>query len=1600
MSILHSQQTQALINRLVSDEGNLPSLETEQFAEFVRHYFHGVPYEDLSERDLFDLRGVALAHRELGRVRKQGESKIRIYTPDVERDGWRSKHAVLEVVAFDRPFLVDSITMVLKEMGLKIHLSVHPVFAVKRNSNGELEKIASPLNADFLDGEFESFLHFQFVKPSGVDEINTLKARLLQTIQIIESAVMDWPVMRKRIGETARSLEQEMKRSKNPAMEDQAEFCNWLKNGNFTFLGYCEFRNSKSGTMRFNEKSRLGVLRKIDDIGAVIPVADFSSDGREQSLIITKANTHAPIHRASYMDLITIPKFSSSGKCTGLRVLVGLFSSTAYNGSANLIPLLRVKIKKVLQRSRFSETTHSIRALTNIIDNYPRDMLFRVSADELFEDVAGTLELQERQRIKVFLRREQYGRFYSAIVYVPQELFNRTLRVNIGDILMESLEGKSSDFFSTFSESVLARITYTIHVDKDSVPKRELAEIQQLVEDTTITWQDSLYKATIERYGEETGTQYFKNYENSFSASYQEDHSPWMTAADFERFARLGEDELIVSFYRPLSEASEEKCHLKLYCYGKQISPSDALPYLENMGLHVVEERPYEVRPKSGEVLWVHDFTVVHSKGDHLDPDQQRATFEEAFRHIWRGDAENDGFNRLVLTANLAWRQVIILRAYSRYLKQIGNPFSDSYITETLTRHVEMTVRLVEFFQMLFDPSSDSTDSQRNKILDQLKGYLDEITSLDEDVMMRNYVNVILSTIRTNFYRTDESGQSLSYLSFKIDASKILKMPDPRPKYEIFVYSTRTEAVHLRGGKVARGGLRWSDRREDFRTEVLGLVKAQMVKNAVIVPVGSKGGFVVKQPPPDGKSLLDEAIYCYSTFIRGMLDVTDNIVDNEIVSPPNVKCYDESDPYLVVAADKGTATFSDIANELADEYGFWLGDAFASGGSVGYDHKGMGITARGAWESVKRQFRELGTDIQTTDFTAIGIGDMSGDVFGNGMLLSRHIKLVGAFNHIEIFLDPNPDAAASYEERKRLFDNPGLTWKDYNKKLISKGGGVFDRTAKAIEISPEVQKRLHISESKLAPTELLNAMLKAPIDLLWNGGIGTYVKATLESHADAANRSNDLIRVNGSDLGCKVVGEGGNLGMTQLGRVEYCLNGGRCYTDFIDNSGGVDCSDHEVNIKILLNQIVNNGEMTMKQREQILRDMTDEVASLVLTDNYQQSQALSLVNANSKNLLQEHVRFIRELESSGDLDRQIEFLPDRDELKRRESERIGLKFPELSVLLAYSKMTLYQTLLASDVPEDPYLIKELDEYFPERLARDFKEEIHKHRLKREIVATFVTNNMVNRVGPTFALRMQQFTGAESCDVARAYCAAREIFQMQDVWKAIEDLDNRVAAQTQMTMLSFAGGLLERATLWLLRHRSLPIDVEGTVNYFKGEISKLSKELSKALTDQYTQPLNEHVRVLMDDQVPEPLARQIAELIPLSTAFDIVEIIKNSKKPMLFVTRVYFDVGARLDLMWIRQRVSMLPVENHWHSLAKSRLSDDIHAHQYAIASDVVREAKTSDSAEAVSEWMDSNNNGCRMLANIISDMKSISNIDFATLSVAISEVHLLGRASE
>ncbi len=1598
MSILHSRETQVVIDRVIAESVNLPNGTPKGFAEFVRHYYRSVSYDDLKERDIADLLGSAHAHWQLGKQREESESNIRIYNPDAERHGWQSNYTIIEIVSEDRPFLVDSIAMLLNKLGLTIHLTVHPIFCVERNKDGALTKM-NPATSETRDSAAESYLHVEFDRRFGSDSFEQIKRQLDSVLADIKVANEHWASMRAKVLEAADEIEREMKRQGIEDHEDRIEFCRWLEDGNFTFLGYCELNQASKSKLNLDEDSLLGILNCKEQIDTILPSKGLGSEPREQSLLITKANTRSPIHRPSYMDLVTVAKYDRHGQVAGIRVILGLFASTAYNRSVRAIPLLRRKFQQVISRSGLPDNSYDGRVLANIVDNYPRDNLFRISADELFEDVAGIMELQERQRVRVFKRDDPYGRFCSVLVYLPRERYSRDLRIKIQDILLDSLNATSSQFDATFTESVLARINYTIHRVPGTKQKHTDEQILESVTAATRNWSDLIGQAALQRFGEKRRIALMDKYLDAFPHAYQDDFSARTAAADMERMEKLSKAcPIRVFFYRPLVE-SEGAIRLKIYNLNDPISPSDSLPVVENMGLRVESTRPYKIKCASGPVVWIHDYAMAHSDGLDIDPDAQRERFEDAFLRIWNADVENDGFNQLILSAELNWREVSMLRAYSRYLKQIGIQYSESYMIETLTLHPHMTKRLVNLFEMLFSPelvdSAEKFTDQVNFVLSRLE----VVKSLDEDVILRSFMNAIMSTLRTNYYRNDEHGEPLPYMSFKIDSARITRMPDPRPMFEIFVYSPRVEAIHLRGGKVARGGLRWSDRREDYRTEVLGLVKAQLVKNAVIVPVGSKGGFVVKQLPAAREETQREVEQCYKTFIRGMLDITDNLKGGEIVPPQDVRAYDAGDPYLVVAADKGTATFSDIANSVSEEYGFWLGDAFASGGSAGYDHKGMGITARGAWESVKRHFRELGTDIQAADFTVVGVGDMGGDVFGNGMLLSRHIKLVGAFNHLHIFIDPAPDPAASFTERKRLFELPRSTWKDYNEKLISKGGGIYERSAKSISLSPEAQSALGIEQSDLTPSELIHEMLMAPVDLLWNGGIGTYVKASSETHDDAADRANDSVRVNGKDLRCRVVGEGGNLGLTQRGRIEYSLNGGRCFTDFIDNAGGVDCSDHEVNIKILLNEVVSEGDMTVKQRNRCLEQMTETVGDHVLADNYDQTQAISIAHTRALELVGEHRRYIRELERAGELNRQLEFLPDNETLRERALNGQGLTMPELSVLLSYSKLTLYQKLLNSDFPEGKYLGREIVGYFPSVLAEQYQPVMFKHRLKREIIATTATNSMVNRVGPTFAFRLSQLTGAEYPDIARAYTAVREIFAMHKVWEAVEALDNVVDAKIQTQMLLYASGLIERASMWVLRHCELPLDIDKVVNLFQAGVEQVAGSLPKSLPSADADPMREQVRHLVESKVPKSLAKIVAGFFPLSTALDIVEISNQTGKPVLFVAEAYFEVGACLDLRWIRDQVADLPAENLWHQLAKSRLRDDVHGHQYAIVLDIVRNSSRKKARETVAEWIKGKGLGYRRLENLIDELKATGSNDFATLSVAISEVHALRRGA-
>jgi glutamate dehydrogenase len=1146
---------------------------------------------------------------------------------------------------------------------------------------------------------------------------------------------------------------------------------------------------------------------------------------------------------------------------------------------------------------------------------------------------------------------------------------------------------------------VLVRLHYLVYGEPGSLPDLEERQIETLLVAATRSWADDLEEALLDEHGEERGGRLYRRYGDAFPAGYRADWVPRSAVADIGHIEELDpDDDLALRLYRPL-EAPLGALRAKVFRVGTPLALSDMLPLFENMGVEVADERPYEVKPREGEAIWIYDFGLTYSGDDDLETDRFRDAFQDAFIRVWRGSAESDGYNRLVLRAGLTWRETTVLRAVGRFLRQAGTTFSDRYQEQTLVAHAEVARMLVDLFEARFRPGAAGGESA-DRLAASIEEAIDAVESLDQDRILRNFLDVVRAMLRTNYYRRGDDGEPRPYLSFKLDPERLPWLPPPRPRFEIFVYSPRVEGVHLRGGKVARGGIRWSDRREDFRTEVLGLMKAQMVKNAVIVPVGAKGGFVVKQPPADGdrEELLAEVEACYRIFISGLLDLTDNISDGATSPPPDVVRYDEDDPYLVVAADKGTATLSDVANGVAGDYGFWLGDAFASGGSSGYDHKKMGITARGAWESVKRHFRELGRDVQEQDFSVVGIGDMSGDVFGNGMLLSRHIRLIAAFDHRHVFLDPDPDAAASWDERHRLFELPRSTWADYDTDLISAGGGVFPRTAKSIPLSEQARAALDVSDEALAPNELIRALLRAPVDLLWNGGIGTYVKAGGETHADAGDKASDSVRVDAGDLRCRVVGEGGNLGLTQRARIEYALGGGRINTDAIDNSGGVDCSDHEVNIKILLDAVVADGDLTVKQRDELLAEMTPAVAELVLKNDYEQTETLSLAEAQAPGMADVHARFLDTLEQVAKLDRGLEALPSNETLAERKSDQRGLARPELAVMLAYSKIGLFAELVDSDVPEDPHLSGELDRYFPAPLPERFGERMRAHRLRREIIATQVVNNMLHGGGTTFAFRLHEETGAPASEIARVYAAARDIFEMRAQWGEIEALDNAVAAETQIAMLLEGRRLVERGSRWLLRSRSRPLDIGETVRFFAPGAAELYDSMPRLLGASDLDPLTVRAEELEEAGVPPALAGRVASLGTMFSTFDIVEVAAEAGLDVEQVAAVHFRLGERLELHWLRDRIVALHRDDRWSALARAALRDDLYNLHRALTAEVLRAGPADGSVrERVDAWVARNPASERCLATL-AEIRVGRVFDTTTLPVAVREVRNLIQA--
>ena len=1585
---------------------------------FLRAYFRGVGEEDLAERAPATLASAAQSHLELGWRRAPGETLVRIFNPDRVRDGFESAHTVVQIVTDDRPFLVDSVGIAFGRAGLAMHLIIHPVLEVRRDGRGRLVGLGA--NGE-QPHQAESWELYEIDRQTDPAAIERLRHDIETTLTDVSLAVDDWPAMRER----ARSLVVDLERAPPPLpaeeISEARELLEWMEERHFVFLGYRYYRlerGIREDRLVPDTRSGLGVLRSSGGKkpAAMVLTGDIRARARERELLIlTKANSVSSVHRAEYLDYAGIKSFDARGRVIGEHRFLGLWTSSAYHRSPRDIPMLRRKVDRVIQYFGLDPHGHDGKAVLNVLETYPRDELFQASVDDLIRIARGVVNLYERRTVRLLARRDPYHRFYSCLVYVPRDRYNTEVRQRIEQIVLEGFSGRSVESQVQISGSSHARVHVVVRTEPPGPRKVDIAEIERRIAEAALTWTDRLREVLVAREGEAAGIALATRYRRVFPLAYEDDVAPADALADIEDLERLrgAPEARRLSLHRP-PQQKPARMHLKIVRLGDPVPISDLLPILENFGLRVIAERPYELAWPEGGAAWIQDFELEHRDGLAIDIGRIEARFKEALAMTWSGETENDGFNRLLLGADLAAREITVLRAYCRYLLQTGVPFSQAYMERALAANPAIAAGLVRLFEARLDPEAQ-TASRRGRaakrraaggdvraalqsseaIAAQIRASLDAVASLDEDRILRAYLGIVQATLRTNFYRRDANNLPLPYLSLKLDPAAIADLPLPRPKFEIFVYSPRVEGVHLRMGYVARGGIRWSDRREDFRTEVLGLMKAQQVKNTLIVPVGAKGGFVPKRLPGGSREEVQaEVIACYRTFIRGLLDLTDNIVDGRLVPPPQVVRRDGDDAYLVVAADKGTATFSDIANAVAAEYGFWLGDAFASGGSAGYDHKRLGITARGGWECVKRHFRELGVDIQKTPFTAAGIGDMSGDVFGNGMLLSRHIRLQAAFDHRHIFIDPNPDAAVSFAERQRLFDLPRSSWDDYDRTRISKGGGVFPRSAKSITLSPEARALLGIDTASVTPVEMMRAILRLPVDLLWNGGIGTYVKASRESNAEVGDRANDALRINGRELKAKVVGEGGNLGLTQRGRIEYALAGGRLNTDFIDNSAGVNTSDVEVNLKILLNPIVQAGGLTAGERNRLLAGMSGEVCELVLRNNYLQSQAISTLELQARARLSEFQHLIRSLERSGELNRTLEFLPTDDELAERRKAGAGLTRPELAILLAYSKIWLNNHLLDSAVPEDPYLSSELERYFPAPVRRRFARAISRHRLRREIIATATTNSLVNRMGPTFVPRAQEDTGAEPAQIARAYTAAREIFEMRTVWARIEELDNRVPAKVQYAAAFETSRLLRHATYWLLaRRRALKVD--AAVAEFRAGVHELESRIGQVLCGSWREQFEQVRAQHLEAGLPADLAARVASLEANNASLDVVELAASQRIAVTEAARIYFEAGAGTGLDWLRQQIDRLPVEGPWQATARTGLRDAALRLHRRLAERVLSRTRNGSAQERVAAWQAAASKDLAHWQRTLADMRAAGAADFATLTVGVESLRKL-----
>ena len=1618
MTITAEQRQVDLVDRLAAEaRRRVPSEQADSVDHFIRRYFAHVAPDDVIYTSFETLIGGAISLWDFGSKRMPGSACVRLFNPTVASNGWSLEHTVIEIVNDDMPFLVDSVTAEINRHDRKVHLLLHPVVRARRDAQGNRLQVTDTQSAP-SDAVVESYMHVEIDRQTEAGELESIRTALERILEEVRLAVADWRAMRQRLTEDIAEIDAATAGMPPDEMEEAREFLRWLDHGHFIFLGHRRYSfDTKEGAdfLRPVPETGLGILRDIRPESVArgerpLSASDSEYARRRDLVIITKSNSRSLIHRPVPMDRIGIKRYDAEGNLVGEDRFLGLFTSAAYNRSVRDIPMLRLKAQRALDRAGLDPHSHNGKAFVEILETFPRDEFFQITDRDLFDIARGILLLQERQRVALFLRRDLFGRFVSCYVFVPRDRYTPEFRERTRQVLEEALGGRDTEIYDRVTGSPLARGLFVVRTPSGGPGEIDVRRLEAMIGEVARTWTDRLLDALIQARGEEVGIGFHRRYKKAFPLAYAESFSAEAAIFDIDHAERvLQSGELVVDLYR--HRDGQQTFHCKIIHTGPPVPLSEIMPRLESMGLKVLREVPYEISPLGApSPVRIRDFTISgEGMQDDLTPVKEK--FEEAFIRVWTHQAENDGFNRLVLCAGLEWHEIAVVRAYAKYLRQTGVAFSEATIQQTLARHPGITRSLIQLFRNHFDPQfgaaaprgqAGSTAGLGRQgaalgIRAEIEDALEKVTNPDEDRILRLYVSLIEATLRTNYFQPDEGGERKLYVSFKLDSQAVPELPLPRPMFEIFVYSPYAEGIHLRGGKVARGGIRWSDRRDDFRTEILGLMKAQMVKNVVIVPVGSKGGFVVKNPSPDRAAFQQEGIEAYKNLLRGLLDITDNLRGDEVVSPRHVVRRDGDDPYLVVAADKGTATFSDIANSVSAEYGFWLGDAFASGGSAGYDHKRMGITARGGWEAVKRHFRELGTDIQRQDFTCVGVGDMSGDVFGNALLLSPHTRLIAAFNHSHVFVDPDPDAARSFQERRRMFEQR-LNWNGYDPGLLSPGGAVYERAAKSITVSERVQELFELPRRTVTPVELMRTILLARADLLWLGGIGTYVKASHEDHAAARDRANDVLRVNGEDLRVRVVGEGANLGLTQQARIEYALAGGHINTDAIDNSAGVDTSDHEVNIKILLYDALERGDLLdLEERNSILAEMTEEVGRLVLRDNYEQTQAISVTCAFGEGLLDTQARFMRGLEKAGKLDRAIEGLPDDETIGERHAQGNGLTRPEIAVLLAYAKLVLYEELLRSDLPDDPQLVGDLVQYFPEALRTRFRAAIERHRLRREIIATLVTNAMINRVRPTFAWQMCDETGKSYSDVARAFIIMRDAFDLPSIWSQIEALDNHLPAQVQIDMMIAVARLLERAILWLLRSSFEKLDIAAYVGELRSRIQAIETRLNDVLPAAMLGSVRVRQAELMEDGIPEPLARRVASLDVMSSAMDIIRIARrDAASSVEEAAKVYFGLGARFMFDRLRAAGSSVLADTPWQKSALQALIDDLYAYQSTLATRVVAEG--AGAGDPVERWLASRPRAVERVDQTLHDFRASSAVDLAMLTVVVRQIRGLAEA--